>query len=245
MNNLPYNALARFYEGIINDSEYDNWLDFLADFTIKNSPSKTGVDCASGSGLFTRKLKSKGCNVYGVDISDEMLEKAIQKNNELKLNIQYIKGDIRTLKCFTKVGFISCINDGINYISQADLSKTFKSFYKNLVNNGTLIFDISSEYKFKTILNGNVYCDDSENLSYIWFNELSKDNKSINISVSFFEKEGNLYKRYNEEQIQYIYTKDEVVSALEEVGFKNIQVFNKNGNLPTDTDDRLLFIAKR
>ncbi len=245
MAKLAYSTLARFYDGIINDSDYNLWLDKLADLTLVNVTNKTGVDCACGSGLFTRKLRQKGLSVYGVDISEEMLEKAIQKNNELKLNIQYLKGDIRKLKCFSKVGFITCINDGINYISSIDLEKTFKSFYKNLLPKGVLIFDISSEYKLKNVLNNNVFGDNSEELSYIWFNELSEDKKQININVSFFEKKGDIYVRYNEDQTQYIHTETDILTALKLAGFSDIQVLNKNGETPTDTEERLLFIAKK
>lgn len=245
MAKLAYSTLARFYDGIINDSDYNFWLDNLADITIKHASVKSGVDCACGSGLFTRKLREKGLSVYGVDISEEMLEKAIQKNNELKLNIQYLKGDIRKLKCFSKVGFITCINDGLNYISGSDLEKTFKSFYKNLLPSGVLIFDISSEYKFKNLLSNNVFCDNSEELSYIWFNELSGDNKQINMTLSFFEKQGEKYARYNEEQTQFIHTDSEIISALKTAGFSDIQVLNKNGEKPSETEERLLFIAKK
>ena len=245
MAKLAYSTLARFYDGIINDKEYDLWLEKLAELTLLNAENKTGVDCACGSGLFTRKLLKKGLSVYGVDISEEMLEKAVQKNNELKLNIQYLKGDIRKLKCFSKVGFITCINDGINYISNKDLEKTFKSFHKNLLQNGTLIFDISSEYKFKNVLANNLFGDNGEDLSYIWFNELSKDNKSINISVSFFEKQGENYVRFNEEQTQFIHTEREIITALKTAGFTNIQVLNKYGEKRAKSEERLLFIAKK
>ncbi len=245
MAKLAYSTLARFYDDIINDKDYDLWLDKLADLTLLNCANKSGVDCACGSGLFTRKLNAKGLSVYGVDISEEMLEKAIQKNNELRINISYLKGDIRKLKCFSKVGFITCVNDGINYISGSDLEKTFKSFYKNLHQSGTLIFDISSEYKFKNILSNNLFGDNSEDLSYIWFNELSEDKKKINISISFFEKQGETYVRFNEEQTQYIHSESEIVNALTLAGFKDIQVLNKNGERPSDIEERLLFIAKK
>ncbi len=245
MSKTPYFNLSRFYDNIILDEEYNSWLDTLADFTIKNSPNFKGVDFACGSGIFTRKLKDLKCDVYGVDISQEMLEKAIQSNNKLKYNVQYIKGDMRTFKAFSKVGFITCVNDGINYVKNSDLVKTFKNFYKNLIEGGVAVFDISSEYKFKQILASNVFGDNNENLSYIWFNELSNDGKEININISFFEKVQDKYIRYNEEQTQYIHTEEEILLALKESGFSSIKVFDKNGGEVTSTSDRILFLAKK
>ena len=82
-------------------------------------------------------------------------------------------------------------------------------------------------------------------MSYIWFNELSEDKKKINISISFFEKQGETYVRFNEEQTQYIHSESEIVNALTLAGFKDIQLLNKNGEKPSDIEERLLFIAKK
>ena len=73
-----------------------------------------------------------------------MLKTAKTKGIEQNLNIEYQKQDMKNLKTFEKVGFISVVNDGLNYISGNDLLKTFKSFNKCLVKGGFLIFDISS-----------------------------------------------------------------------------------------------------
>ena len=40
MGKLAYSTLARFYDGIINDKNYDLWLDKLADLTFINSTNK-------------------------------------------------------------------------------------------------------------------------------------------------------------------------------------------------------------
>ena len=40
-------------------------------------------------------------------------------------------------------------------------------------------------------------------------------------------------------------TDEEILTALKLAGFSDIQVLNKNGETPTDTEERLLFIAKK
>jgi hypothetical protein len=65
------------------------------------------------------------------------------------------------------------------------------------------------------------------------------------MTLSFFEKQGEKYARYNEEQTQFIHTDSEIISALKTAGFSDIQVLNKNGEKPSETEERLLFIAKK
>lgn len=59
------------------------------------SPSFSGryLDIGCGSGNYTQAVFSNGFNICGIDISDEMLEKARKKHSE----IEWIKGDAKSL----------------------------------------------------------------------------------------------------------------------------------------------------
>ena len=48
---------------------------------------------------------------------------AQEKSYKEKLNIKYLKGDMKSLKALNKVDFITVINDGINYIENKYLLK--------------------------------------------------------------------------------------------------------------------------
>lgn len=238
---LPYSSLSKFYDKIISDEEYSKWTDYIVSIVEKYAVKKSGVDVACGSGIVTLKLKKHGFSVVGVDVSEEMLTKArINADNE-KLNVQFLRQDMKNLKLFEKASFITVINDGINYISQKDLLKTFNSFYKNLERGGALIFDVSSEYKLKNVLAGNVYGDDSEDLSYIWFNALEGD--SVNLSLTFFKKDGDVYRRYEENQVQYIHKTDDIINALRSAKFNVVSVTDAYGEQIKQDTQRLLFIA--
>ena len=239
----PYENLSKYYEDIINDKEYQDFLNLILNKVKKYSPLINGVDCACGSGLFSRKLKENGFNVVGVDISEEMLQVAKAKSDSLKLNVKYLKQDMKNLKTFEKVGFISVVNDGINYINNLEVKKAFKSFNKCLIKGGFLIFDISTEYKLKNILNGNVYGDNNEKLSYIWFNTFLEDKNAINLTLTFFEKQGDSYKRFDEEQTQYIHSFLDIKNALEDCGFEIIDVLDEFGKEISKQSNKNIFMA--
>ena len=189
---MQYEILSKYYQKLIFDSEYDGWTDYMLSVVKNSLPFGVGYDVGSGTGIFTRKLKKAGYKVVGVDISSDML--AVAKDLSLKenLNIDYINMDMRSLKSFEKLDFITVVNDGINYVKQSDVKKVFSSFKKCLKKGGYLLFDLSTEYKLSTVLNGNMFGDDGEDLSYIWLSEYDKEQKSLSLNLSFFEKQGEL-----------------------------------------------------
>lgn len=242
---MIYKNLSKYYQGLILDKDYDGWTDYMLS-VVKNSLSfGSGYDVGAGTGIFTRKLKKAGYKVVGVDISQEML--AVAKDLSLKenLNINYLKADMRTLKTFEKLDFITCVNDGLNYISQKDVSKTFSAFSKCLKKGGILLFDISTEYKLSNVLNGNMYGSDDEDLSYVWLSEYDSDTKSLNMNLSFFEKVGEFYKRYDEQQVEYAHDVNALSNLLSANSFEVISITGAFGEELSSNSQRAVFLARK
>ncbi len=240
-----YSALSKFYEEIIYDENYKIWMQFILKTVKDNALGLKGLDVACGSGILTRLLKKNGYDVTGVDISQDMLNVAQQKSYQEKLNIKYLKEDMKTLKTLEKVDFITVINDGLNYVENRYLLKTFKNFYNSLKKGGVLIFDVSSLYKLKNVLGNNAFGDDGDNLSYLWLNSYDEKSASLDISLSIFEKSGDSYKRYNEIQIQYAHTVENLLEKLNEVGFTLVSVTDDFGQPLKENTQRILFVLKK
>ena len=240
-----YTALAKFYEKIIYDNEYKKYLNFILSLVKENSPSIKGLDLCCGTGIFTRLLKREGYQVTGVDLSEDMLSYAKLYSSNEKLNVNYLIGDIRRLKVFEKVGFISIVNDGLNYVKTAELKQVFKSTYSALNKGGILVFDVSSKHKLKNVLGSNVFYDNSEDLTYLWLNNYNENDNSLNITLSLFNKEGDKYLRYDEEQIEYAHEIDDIVTAFTGVGFTKVGVFDEFGNDVNNKTNRIVFVLKK
>ena len=240
-----YTALSKFYEEIIYDKDYKTWMQFVIKTVKDNSQGNKGLDVACGSGILTRLLKKNGFDVTGVDISQDMLNVAQEKSYQEKLNIKYLKEDMKSLKSLEKVDFITVINDGLNYVDNKCLLKTFKNFYNSLKKGGVLIFDVSSAYKLKYVLGNNAFGDDGENLSYLWLNSYDESTSSVDISLSIFEKVGDTYKRYNENQVQFAHSVENLVDKLKEAGFTLISVTDSFGKQLKENTERILFVLKK
>ena len=242
---MIYKNLSKYYQDLILDKEYDGWTEFMLSVVKNNLNYGVGYDVGCGTGIFTRKLKKAGYKVVGVDLSPEMLSVAEEISVKENINVEYRLADMRFIKSFEKLDFITAVNDGLNYIPQKDLSKTFLAFSKCLKKGGMLLFDLSTEYKLSKILNGNMFGSDDEELSYIWLSEYHEELNSLTINLSFFEKTGELYKRRDEQQTQYAHQLTAVETALKNAKFEIKSITGAFGEEITNSSERAVFLAKK
>lgn len=242
---MIYKNLSKYYQDLILDKEYDGWTEFMLSVVKNNLNYGVGYDVGCGTGIFTRKLKKAGYKVVGVDLSPEMLSVAEEISVKENINVEYRLADMRFIKSFEKLDFITAVNDGLNYIPQKDLSKTFLAFSKCLKKGGMLLFDLSTEYKLSKILNGNMFGSDDEDLSYIWLSEYHEELNSLTINLSFFEKTGELYKRRDEQQTQYAHQLTAVETALKNAKFEIKSITGAWGEEITNSCERAVFLAKK
>jgi predicted TPR repeat methyltransferase len=125
---------------------------------------------------------------------------------------------------FKPVDFVTCVCDGINYVNEKNTVKTFSNVYNHLKSGGIFMFDVSSAYKLGKVLGNNTFTYDTEELAYIWTNKLSA--AKVEISLTFFEKDGGNYRRFIEDHTQYIHTEATLKSNLTAAGFSKIETFD-------------------
>ena len=84
---------------------------------------------------------------------------------------------------------------------------------------GLLLFDISSQYKLENILGCNTFAEDEQGGAYIWKNNYDPKSRLIEMNLTFFERHGELYRRFTERHIQRAHGVDELLKALNWAGF--------------------------
>ena len=235
-----YSALGRWFEYLNKDCGYEQWSQYLIKLLKEKNAGASGLDIGCGNGYFTRALTRAGYSVTGIDISPQMLDTAQKLALKEGIKAEFLLGDITKLKVIAKKDFCIAINDCINYIPKDKLNAAFSHVHNSLKKGGTFIFDISSAQKLKDTIGNNLFAEDNEDVSYIWFNTLDGD--SVTMDLTFFERQKDgTYARYDERHIQYIYEEDEILSALEEAGF----TAKSEGHLGGDKGERINFICTR
>lgn len=242
-NTSAYRAIADVYEELM-DVDYDAWAAYVLSIINEYSPGKKCADLGCGSGAFTRRFKRAGLDVIGVDVSEEMLTKAAELTRREGLSITYLRQDVRSFKAPSRLDCITAVTDCFNYLPGGDLVRTFKRLSSSLVKGGLLFFDVSTEYKLYNVIGDNLFGEDGEDFSYLWFNRRIEGGVEMDISTFTRQADGTFIKR-EEQHVQYAHTKEQLISALEESGFEVVRVEGHLGEALTDESQRLNVIAVR
>ncbi|MBS6461658.1 MAG: class I SAM-dependent methyltransferase [Clostridium sp.] len=236
-----YEILAKYYDDLMGDFDYDAYEKFALE-NLKDVWGGFGYDLASGSGEMAIRLKRNGFKVVGGDVSPEMLEKATEKARKARLDVQFVFSDLNDLHLEKKCDFVTAVCDGFNYVKGKNLAAAFNEIYSALNDGGIFIFDVSSANKLENVLGNNLFYEDDENLTYLWQN--TKKGEKIKMDLTFFERDGDVYRRFDESESQYIHKTKDVESALTAAGF-SYRLFNEKFKKFTERCNRLIVVAKK
>ena len=236
-----YTNLASWFEYLNDDCDYENWSQYLI-LQLQPYALKTGLDVGCGGGWFTRAFTRHGYTMTGLDVSAEMLDFAQREALQTGCRAEYLLGDITKKKLPKRFDFATAINDCINYIPKDKLKSALKNIHGSLRSGGIFLFDISAPCKFARKLANTVSVDDRDEVTYLAFNRVEGDKATIDVTL--FIKNGDRYERKDETHTQYIYTEEELISALQASGFTVLQVTGHLGEDKSESD-RLCFLVKK
>ncbi|NLV36598.1 MAG: hypothetical protein GXY17_07985 [Clostridiaceae bacterium] len=92
----------------------------------------------------------------------------------------------------------------------------------------------------------NVFCENNEEVSYIWQNSYDKSKKLCRFDLSFFAREGELYRRFDETHYERCYQIAEIVDMLASAGINDYAVYAAlKYRKPSKDSDRLFFACKK
>ncbi|WP_250228414.1 class I SAM-dependent DNA methyltransferase [Anaeropeptidivorans aminofermentans] len=242
-----YGKFAKVYDLFMeNDNELR--VAFLENIWIREGTKPSLIlDLCCGTGEITSLLHKKGYDMTGIDISEEMLSVARQRDNSPE--ILYLQQDMREFELYGTVDSILCLSDGLNYLLEPSEVMAVLRLVKNYLNpGGTFIFDINTEHKFKNILGEHNFSAAEDNAAYIWENYYDEEEKINEYMMTFFikDEETGLFERFQEAHYERAYGIDELSQMLTALSFEIKNIYGGySGEALTDFSERAVFVCKR
>ncbi|MDD4842725.1 MAG: class I SAM-dependent methyltransferase [Anaerotignum sp.] len=225
-----YKGFASVYDNFMDEIDYPAWVQYIQEAwkRLGNVP-KTVIDLGCGTGNVTIPLAKAGYQVFGVDISEDMLAEAQRKAFLDELSIPFYCQDMVQLGLSIQVDCVLSLCDSLNYLTEeGELSAAFCAIKRHLNPNGLFLFDMNTEYKFKNVLGDKTYAATTEDSAYFWENSYDEEEQMNEYYVSFFLRQENkdTYERVEEYHYEKAYSLETVKACLEENGFELLNVYD-------------------
>lgn len=229
------------------DIDYKKWADYIENiFKVNGIKPSLVLDLGCGTGSLCLEMAYRGYDMIGIDSSEDMLDCAAKKSAGMK-NILYLRQDMTDFELYGTVDSIVCLLDSINYILyKKDFMRLLKRVRNYLNPGGLFIFDINTPYKFEKVLNENVFYEISDEITYIWQNNFDKRKRICEFDLTFFVREKDFYKKYDEVHYERCYEIDEIAGMLKKSEIKLLKIYDELILKPPKKEsERVFFVCRK
>ena len=205
MNN--YHNFAYYYNQLIPVTFYQN----LVKKINKYGNFESILDLACGSGSLCFLLKNDTNNVTGLDLSQEMLMIAQDRNFVEKKGIQFINQDLNYLKLNNdSYDLITCTLDSLNYLDSAQtIREIIEKVSQALQKGGYFCFDLLTQFYLDKIVADYYQSEELADFEYVW--QVMKVDKDVMEHQLEIMSDTDSFK---EVHLQFIYELAEIESYL-------------------------------
>ena len=243
-----YEDFALVYDRFMDETPYEEWCQFVVG-RLKQDQITDGIllDLGCGTGSMTELLAKQGYDMIGVDLSDSMLDIAIEKRAQSGHNILYLQQDMREFELYGTVRAIVSICDSMNYLEDyEDLVQVLRLANNYLDPKGIFIFDMNTVYKYRHLLADGTFAENREESSFIWENFYDEEERINEYDLTLFIRdEDGRYSKYEETHYQKAFEISEVLKAVKEAGMELVAVYDAFTREPVkETSDRVYFVVR-
>ena len=216
-----YEDFAQVYDIFMDDIPYRQWCERVTEVLAAHDIRDGLVlDLGCGTGSMTELLAARGFDMIGIDLSGQMLDRALKKREASGLDILYLQQDMRSFELYGTVRAVICLCDSLNYLlEKEELLETFRLVNNYLDPGGLFLFDFNTVYKYETVIGDCVIAENRDECSFIWENYYDGEERCNEYDLTFFvREESGLYRKFTETHLQRGYTLPEMQSLLERAG---------------------------
>ena len=242
---MSYSAFARYYDVLTQDVDYAGRADYVlrALDRFGRSPGLT-LDIACGTGSLTLALAERGVDVFGLDASPAMLCFAQNKTARAGHDLLFLCQKMQQMELCGTVDTAVCSLDGINHLTrETDVLETFRRVALALNPGGYFLFDVNTVYKHRVVLADNVFVYDLGDVYCVWQNEYLPRGDRVAMTLDFFERNGEAYRRSGERFCERAYPIRKLGTLLQKAGMTVRAVFQDMEFVSPSGDAEKIVIA--
>lgn len=256
-----YHDFAGVYDELMDNTPYELWgerLDALIGKYGVSAPERDSedildseknlvVDLGCGTGTLTELMYQKGYDMIGVDVSESMLNIAMEKKEKNGSEILYLLQDMRELELYSTVGTVFSVCDSLNYIlEEEELLAVFSLVNNYLFPGGIFIFDFNTAYKYREVIGDTTIAENRDDCSFIWENFYDPEEEINEYDLTIFVREENdRFRRFTETHFQRGYTVEQMTKLVEKAGMTILEMMDADtGTAVTDTSERVYVVAR-
>ena len=243
-----YTGFASVYDLFMDNIPYRDWCAYVTGL-LKEHGISDGLllDLGCGTGKLTRLLAAEGYDMIGVDLSEEMLEIALEHEMEDPKQILYLQQDMREFELYGTVRAIVSICDSMNYLEDyEDLVQVLRLANNYLDPKGIFIFDMNTVYKYREQLGEQTIAENREESSFIWENYYDEDSHINEYNLTLFIKEhGDHYRKYEETHYQKSYSLDTIQKLAEMSGLELLHIYDAFTHEEPKADSERVYVVLR
>lgn len=242
-----YTDFALIYDTLMDNTPYEHWCSRITEILRRYGIDKELVlDLGCGTGTLTELLAKEGYDMIGVDNSQEMLSRAMEKRDESGLSILYLLQDMREFELYGTVKAVVSVCDSLNYLlEEEDIVETFRLVNNYLDPKGLFIFDFNTVHKYRDVIGDSTIAENREDCSFIWENYYDEDEGINEYDVTFFIKEGDMFRRFEETHYQRGYTPQQMQVYLEKAGLEFISMQDADTLMEVTQDSQRVYMIAR
>lgn len=256
-----YQDFAGVYDRFMDNTPYGPWGERLDGLIQKYGVSKPErdvqeilesernlvVDLGCGTGTLAEIMYRKGYDVMGVDVSEEMLNIAMEKKEKSGSEILYLQQDMRELELYSTVGTVYSVCDSLNYIlEEEELAEVFGRVNNYLFPGGIFIFDFNTDYKYRELIGEATIAENREDCSFIWENYYDAEEQINEYDLTVFvREEGDCFRRFTETHLQRGYTLEQMSALVHRAGMELLEAMDADtGGAVTECSGRIYAVAR-
>lgn len=243
-----YTGFAAVYDMFMDNIPYEEWCEYLTGI-LKDYGVEDGLvlDLGCGTGKLTRLLAGKGYDMIGVDLSEEMLEIAMEHQAIEGGEILYLLQDMREFELYGTVGAVVSICDSVNYLTEyEELVQVFSLVNNYLDPGGVFVFDLNTPYKYREILGEQTIAENRAEGSFIWENYFDEEDGVNEYDLTLFiREEDGRFQKFEETHYQRSYTLGEVRQAILEAGMEFVTAYDAFTKEPPKEDSERIYIVAK